>query len=223
VRRSRHTECVPRERPIIFSGESVRAIIAGTKNQTRRVARGLSDEQSAIRQRFPNQQGCPYGMPGTRLWAREAWRPVERSTNDGWTAIEYRADGAIGKRYWRNADPARQLAARALDPDRHWRSPLFLPRWASRLLLEVDSIRVERLQEISEEDARAEGVTQTFAERFAEFSAEQCLTSGELASSRPYAASYAVAWDELNDERATWKSDPWVWVLSFHVIQGSDR
>lgn len=93
----------------------------------------------------------------------------------------------------------------------------YLPRWASRINLEIIGVKVERLRDISEEDAKAEGVL-PFFERFPDCGKDQRLTSGELAAYYPYRASLAVLWDEINGDRATWKSNPWVWCISFRRI-----
>jgi hypothetical protein len=91
---------------------------------------------------------------------------------------------------------------------------IYMPRWASRLSLEVHDVRLERLHAITEDDARAEGVL-PFFERFPSIGRDQRLTSGELASDAPYRAAFAVGWDEINGHRALWASNPWVLVVTF--------
>lgn len=175
-----------RERPILFSSPMVRALIAGTKTQTRRVVKG-------------EWIVCPYGGPGDRLWVREShwWFKDEHDPVTGYyppklTAedVEYRADGER--------------------PGRSWRPSIHMPRWASRITLEITGVRVERLQEISEADARAEGappghpsidrVSREFG--FADFPRSW----------------YGQMWEQING-RGSWAANPWVWVLEFRKLE----
>lgn len=193
------------DRPILFSGPMVRAILAGTKTQTRRivdvkrgaiVAMQISEPttvETRDRQRIPIREAahlCPYGAPGDRLWVRETWAPADGRYSA--VPVVYRADGG--------AQPA--------DDDR-WRPSIFMPRWASRLTLDVVSVRVERLHEISEGDARAEGVT--LGEPM------PAKINGERGVVRFYEAraAFACLWDAINGKRAPWLSNPWVWVVTF--------
>lgn len=120
--------------------------------------------------------------PRDRLWVREAglWCDIgfERS-------VAYRADGEPGETWVR---PIR------------WRSPLYMPRWASRLTLEIVGVRVGRLQEISEEDAKAEG----------------CAIAGGWPESREW---FRVAWNHINGKKHLWESNPWVWVVEFKRLR----
>ena len=204
-----------RERPILFSGKMVRAILDGRKTQTRRVMRVGKDEpewasvhvdgsgdgwigwsphavSAAETLRFyPGAAGfkCPYGRPGDRLWVRETFRVSGhdecRKIADcaGSDHVHYKAD--------KNEPPAVGI----------WRPSIFMPRWASRIDLEILSVRAERLQDISEEDARAEGMT--------------------LAGTPPfttYRGAFAYGWDTINGKRAPWASNPWVWVVGFQRV-----
>lgn len=223
-----------KERPIVFSGESVRAILAGTKTQTRRLlarrlpvdfvgGAGQGDDLScwgywvddvygrwAVLARGLDQPyahgcvsiPCPYGVPGdrhrvggTRLWVRETWwQPPHITTRmlrdgaDTWPDVVYDADeDAEGREQWGGCLRWRR------------RSPIHMPRWASRLTLELTDVRVQRLQEISEEDAKAEGCFQSI-----DYSARD---------------EFPGKWDALNGKRAPWASNPWVWALSFKVAR----
>ena len=141
---------------------------------------------------------CPYGEPGDRLRVKETWM-YRDWTEDGRPYIGYRAGGDELKHPPANhcervADTWAQLSARNRpdgEPacDSRWRSPIFMPRWASRITLEIVSIRVERVQSISDADAVAEGV-------------------------RP--GEYAALWDSINGKTYPWASNPWVWVLAFN-------
>lgn len=233
-----------KERSLIFSGPMVRALLDGRKTQTRRIVKpqppawatwvnarqhlnhesqwvpshlfAWSEEQTPGEplkklRRWPNKNGdeysipCPYGAPGDRLWVKEKWAYF-----GGDEYLYQQERSAVGY--------AASLTHLESPPGGKWRSTLFMPRWASRITLEVTRVRVERLQDISEEDARAEGV-QPFFEEFSCFSRDQRLTSGELAADAEHRASFAVLWDEINADRATWKSNPWVWAVDFKRVQ----
>lgn len=245
----------PKERPILFSGSMVRAILDEEKTQTRRIMNpqawgpvanvGLGRDVERFHwhrrgertdggfdlgthifglhpetQRILVAQACPYGAPGDRLWLRETWAPVDRMSSgverEEPVEIGYMADlSAISH----ESDNVHSLDVYGWNWEAiKWRPSIFMPRWASRITLEVVSVRVERLQDISEDDARAEGV-RPFFERFPMFGQEQCITSGERAADAPFRASFAVLWDEINGDRATWKSNPWVWVVNFKKIE----
>lgn len=177
-----------KERPILFSAPMVRAIVAGTKTQTRRIVKpGVLEDGWPIAYAA---ERCPYGAPGDRLWVRETWAKAGEVGDD----IEYRAD---------NPDP---LGAR-------WRPSIHMPRWASRLLLEVTAVRVERLQDISEDDACAEGVQELDGTLDELALYARAKKMGECATdSRVW---FAELWDSINGTRAPWASNPFVWVVSF--------
>jgi len=175
---------VPIERPVLFSGPMVRAILEGRKSQTRRVVKpqpphGIKSVYAPITRDPGNWQGvasddligwygrCPYGIPGDRLWVRETFQRARGG-------FQYRADG--------------------ITTPRAWKPSIFMPRTASRITLEVTGVRVERLQDISEKDARAEGVD-----------AAPC-----------FCIPYRRLWDSLNAKRGFgWEKNPWVWCISF--------
>lgn len=202
------------EHHLIFTGPSIPAIQRDLKTQTRRIAwEGMGDLRRPCTVR-PETSWCPH-QPGDRVWVRETWRTERHALEDG---IRFAADGvfiAIPD------DPDIAALWRAVHAKRGragtWRPPIFLPRWASRLTVEIASVRVQRLQEIDEGDAIAEGAV-PFFERFPEIGRAQRLTSGELASDSEHRATFAVMWDELNGARALWISDPWVYALGFRRI-----
>jgi len=146
------------ERPILFSGEMVRAILDGRKTQTRRIVRGHPHTVK------PLNIGCPYGVPGDRLWVKETFAlsrfdPESHEDEDTkdpsqWDGVVYRADGEHGS--WEHYD-GKGGRARISAP---WRPSIYMPRWASRITLEVTSVRAERVQDISEQDAQAEGISE---------------------------------------------------------------
>jgi hypothetical protein len=205
-----------KEQPIIFGSESVRAILAGIKTQTRRVVK-LKDTSplSAIEQRDDDQwfarlehyKGvgyqigkCPYGRTGDRLWVREAWAILPRSLHPA-SVLSTKADRVL---YREQASPTNYVPAR-------WASPIFMPRAFSRLTLEIINVRVERLKDLSHEDAIAEGVREEQRGKTFELRDER-LSLHQLAFSR--------GWDELNAKRGySWDSNPWVWVVEFRRIE----
>lgn len=234
----RAPDALPNEKPILFSAPMVRAILAGTKTQTRRVVtvpwkgstRALpygpyyvDDCDSPGRLMFCDEYGdyhewskcaAPYGAPGDRLWVRETWAPWS-STED----IENRGEAAV------LADAKAQLpwACVMLRADanggsvdvKRWRPSIFMPRWASRLLLEVVSVRVERLHAITPTDARAEGI------KLGELMPARINGEpGQVMIFDPIKA-YAVLWDAINGKRdgCAWASNPWVWVIEFQRIE----
>ena len=175
-----------KERPILFSAPMVRAILDGSKTQTRRVAKefnGMPNLDGILR-RYPHQNGCPHGTPGDRLWVRETWAHERDGTGcPDDTGILYRA-----------TDPGWDDEETGL----RWRPSIHMPRWASRILLEITDVRAQRLQEIGDEDARAEGYT-------------------------PQSPDFPVGWfqglwDTIHGSGA-WHANPWVWAITFRRIQ----
>jgi hypothetical protein len=208
-----------RERPILFSGPMVRAILDGKKTQTRRIVKPQPLTPNPTRWWWPlcgakfspaEFDGqllapCPYGAPGDRLWVRETCSLM---------TVEPVA-GAVSRSL--STEEARQrtrFAADGTEPYGKWTPAIHMPRWASRLTLEVVSVRVERLNDISEADAQAEGVA-PFFEVYKGMGQEQTISTGERAADAPHRASFACLWDEINGDRALWKSNPWVWVVEF--------
>lgn len=224
-------ETLVKERGIIMAGDSVRAILDGRKTQTRRVVKpqptspAVLDDVSArceeatgypLEDRRPYcmwvgerdgktwiDQGvrCPYGATGDRLWVREAFFDHGNYGIDALDSIPTPRDERIEYR----AEPWDRLG----DPKEAgpWTSPIHMPRWASRLTLEITDVRVERLLSITNEDAIAEG----------------CVGGPELEGyseqnpADPY-EEYAIRWDAINGKRAPWDSNPWVWVLTFKPL-----
>lgn len=231
------------ERGIVFGADSVRSILAGEKLQTRRLVRIddtpvlFEDSAANVRQRgIPtNAQNvrflgsylkcdspagsttvssrvlCPYGAIGDRLYVKETWMELYDNGNDGLTCLPPSGDDqrAALRRAKYRADGEKPEGFAA-----SWKSPRYMPRWASRITLEVTEVRVQRLQEISEEDAKAEGV-----EPLSCVAPDQPLISGGTAGEYPCRLAFAVLWDTINGDRASWASNPFVWALSFKVHQ----
>jgi len=218
-----------KERPIIFNGDMVRAILEGRKTQTRRVVKPqpyeLRNPPGGMGLPFATYQSfyqgitatrlkCPYGEKGDRLWVRETFQ-IE--SNARYQDVYSQPDTPLGPvHYFKDGGDEWFECPRykASEPDTHlgedekpdpWKPSIHMPRWASRITLEVTGVRVERLQEISERDAEAEGIDE---------SGTKCIVCGE-----PYACAvdgFACLWDSINSKRGySWDSNPWVWVIEF--------
>lgn len=199
------------ERGMIFNGEMVRAILDGRKTQTRRPIKWKQTRFTEIGEREDGSKWpwsedaehacdfwhpCPFGAVGDRIWVREAFRVHSRATDvatvvykaserNSWTEQTHRVPVAVCNK------PA--------TPEK-WTPSLHMPRWASRILLEITNVRVERLRSMSQDDARAEGV---------------------IAASGPMEAGLAFRelWDSIYGEES-WKANPWVWVIEFKRVEG---
>jgi hypothetical protein len=215
------------EKPAIFCGSMVRAILEDRKTMTRRV---IQPPPSGTENFPPNQfcdswyfrdayyacpendigryVKCPYGVPGTRLWVRETWAAFNTGYYDRpEMGVFYRADGEQER----------------IDRGR-WRPSIHMPRWASRLTLEVCEVRVERLQSISAEDARAEGIREVTKDGQVK---KYCVYDRGDMSSTPWAemardpvSAYRLLWDSINGKRSgcSWADNPWVWKVSFRRL-----
>jgi hypothetical protein len=226
-----------KERPIIFSAPSVRAILDGRKTMTRRPVRlpeiisepGDADATSigwldhhesgpgwhGWMTEYPEEGSLPlrclYGQPGDRLWVRESWQRVDplevaearRGSRAPFTGCQgpraipwvaaYRADGDL-------SHPANGAPI-------VWRSPIHMPRWASRITLEIESVRVERLQDISSDDCIAEGVGDPVGTP---------LRYGSV-TEEWNRRTFQGLWESINGPDS-WAANPWVWVLSFKRV-----
>lgn len=180
---------------MLFSGPMVRALLDGTKTQTRRAVKpqpfwvNLGDGQ-------PNPTPlCPFGVVGDRLWVRETWAPDPRAPEVDGVAV-YRATDEV------------MLNAHGARVDR-WRPSIHMTRWASRITLEVTEVRVQRLRDISEEDALAEGVGLLLADEMGD--ARRAMTEA-IAKSR--VDGFRLLWESINGP-GSWDANPWVWALTF--------
>lgn len=201
-----------RERPILFSAPMVRAILAGTKTQTRRVAKidsvayGKPVQWVSV---APCTTGimevrCPYGEPGDRLWVRESFSGARAYETRGYPLREW------GNKifYWADGQP------RSGDWTRP-RPSIHMPRSLSRITLEITGVRVEKLQEISEADAVAEGTPCYVCGRVMDGLGEDdchCFHT----KARP--SDYRALWEQING-RGSWDANPWVWVLEFRKLE----
>lgn len=221
-----------KERPILFSGPMVRAILEGRKTQTRRIVKdqdrfrsyeerttddgcffitfdgyhgggGESCTRAMLAERY-----CPHGAPGDRLWVRETWSQDGRGgvEPNGEEAVYYRAD-MVSEDIWQG----------------FWRPSIYMPRWASRIDLEIEDVEVQRLHDISEDDVEREGIC-----------CAQCQNSGSIRTydsdgylvgdncpsctdSDTMKPKFETLWNSIHGKNA-WDANPWVWVISFKQV-----
>ncbi|WP_113154909.1 hypothetical protein [Nitratireductor sp. OM-1] len=191
------------DRPILFSGPMIRALLEGRKTQTRRILKPQPPADMGLVGVYAPALTAVFGyvtpdadfkvplryMPGDRLWVREAWKPIPKSRPGSYFVpgspfygldTFYQADGNCP--LWANGP---------------WKPSIHMPRWASRLTLIVTEVRVERLQEITWQDAKAEGISGGY-----------------------HQSEFASLWDSLNASRGFgWDANPWVVALTFNVIR----
>lgn len=212
------------EKPILFSGPMVRAILDGRKTMTRRVMKiqppsekyqlsrvlsttgpkqnegklhWLSADVNTVRDN--NYFTCPYGKVGDRLWVRENFA----LTGDNGSSVVHPIHGGVA---WQATEHKKAFK---------WKPSIHMPRWASRITLEITGIRVERLQCISEEDAIAEGCYRMYNGMYAGEphrikGTPTCCTSPEIA--------YQRLWESINGPES-WAANPWVWVVEFRRVE----
>jgi hypothetical protein len=233
-----------KERPILFSAPMVRALLDGSKTQTRRVMKPQPEPNGTwlkSRQDFvclndyypPSAmlwnggmmggdageiEGCTHGVIGDRLWVREntVIAPPDfgeaslnnvRDSDGRWRVVQYMATHSDK---WPASDYGLKVTP-----------SIFMPRWASRITLEITDVRVQRLQDISEADAKAEGVESPDKERY-ERDDSICARCGgpgvidlDCAECDTHTKRFRNLWDSINAKRAPWSSNPWVWALTF--------
>ena len=212
-----------KERPILFSTPMVQAILAGTKTQTRRIVKKAPtteinhrlialdngwnwqvDQQGVVptmHREIDNPMVCPYGQIGDQFWVRESWYQkgtVGRSYPDD---DEYQFFGHKQAAYVADGDAPKDWTVRK-------RPSIHMPRWASRLQLEITNIRIERLNDISSEDAKAEG-----------FDYSTHPSAIEMGYAIGAKTNFRFTWEQIYGQNE-WNKNPWVWVIEFKVIQG---
>lgn len=203
-----------KSRPILFSAPMVRALLDGRKTQTRRMVKPQPIQDAGgkvyrwisrgrdVNVEHMNAAMCPYGVPGDRLWVKHGhWlKPASDLTEAIAWSPEFPC--AVHRDYrgtWTS-----DIASPQSDIDKHGgfrkRPSIHMPRWASRITLQVTSVRVERVQDISEADAVAEGMKPRPSEPY------DCMDDPR--------EQYRFLWDEING-KGSWESKPWVWVIEF--------
>lgn len=195
-----------KERPILFSAPMVRALLAGTKTQTRRAFRDQPPPGSLVGW-VPGQSTTQFGREGDRLWVREnGWeRPYRtakmmREGADTWEPYYFDADG---------------LLQSEVEDFKRWgfkrRPSIHMPRWASRIALELTGVRIERLNDISEADCIAEGIEKTAHGFWSTYG--QSHVNGTYSPT----ASFRFLWESINGP-GSWGVNPWVWAIEFRRI-----
>lgn len=219
-----------KERPILMSAPMVRALLDGRKTMTRRGAKVINEyvkreawEIRTVEGRFYlalvgaekpiREVFCPYGVPGDRLWVKESWFEEWDEQCKEFDPPRYRYRATETEHCIKVDGDGFTMFNRDGSEASPWRSPRFMPRAASRLTLEVTGVRVERVQEISEADARAEGAEKMGQDSDGKF---------YLRDDGSYRIGYAGLWAHLNGAES-WEANPWVWVLTLTVVpQGPD-
>lgn len=202
-----------KERPILFSGPMVRAIREGRNTQTRRIIKpqpafefhgvpflkvhGIGEKPNAIK--------CPYGQPGDRLWVRETWGLMCYHDPTDWMreSIVGIPESELRERYLVEHAANWNLPSESA----YWRPSIHMPRWASRIMLEIVSVRAERLRDISKEDAKAKGVIESY---------RPSIDPMGLANN--YTVEFFKLWESINGP-GSWDLNPWVWVVEFKEVK----
>lgn len=217
-----------KEHGILFKPEMIQAIEDGRKTMTRRIIKpqpkhvgyvnginydwvwkDLCFSEDGLRSLFP-LAAAPY-RPGDRLYVKEGFRATYDA--DLGTCVEYRLDGTLRKPEFPSEAIGWKWEQDSISVDCHrWSSPLFMPKWAARIWLEVTEVKVERVQEISENDACAEGVLPV---------TEPITEPNGLrhrAYRREYSYNFEKLWIKINGQQS-WDANPWVWVYKFRRIE----
>lgn len=211
-----------KEIPILFSTPMIQAILAGRKTQTRRVVKSEPLrwlEESGFTPEFvadPGNSFCPYGHPGDILWVRETWFPA--AINGSKVMIGYNVDEPKQTieittekvdYYWKQMDKGRYIPS------------IHMPKEAARIWLEVTDVRAERLQDISEQQAIAEGIEKrrgsTSSTKF-DYKHYRYDHSYDVSAE----VSFRTLWEKINGPE-TWNANPWVWVVSFKVLSTTGK
>ncbi|HFN0860011.1 TPA: morphogenetic protein [Klebsiella pneumoniae] len=227
-----------KERGMIFNGEMVRAILDGRKTQTRRIVKGADGAVKFCQEWDINGKeffvvlgekdhtgmnpvlgaiSCPFGAVGDRIWVRETFQGplVHEELFEEYSAYpekfetpeycEYAADGGVRPEYCDLDDNLRH----------GWRPSIHMPRWASRILLEITGVRVERLNAISEEDATAEGVPPA-GSLLPDYPGTFLTPKGDFATAK---VAFQRLWESIYGAE-NWLANPWVWVIEFKRVEG---
>lgn len=227
-----------KEIPILFSTPMVQALLAGRKTQTRRIVKPAPqgrmykehEKETWSDTDWGHTYKCTYGKPGDIIYVRETWFPAAINGNkvligynveDPQQTIEITTDKVDS--YWKQLDKGRHIPS------------IHMPKEAARIWLEVTEVRVERLQDISEEDAKAEGIERNCTydgnHSICSTCTNQCRSEGEwlhymrdLDDFPAYSAkeSFQSLWQSINGPDS-WNANPWVWVVSFKVLSTTGK
>ncbi|HBM9089061.1 TPA: hypothetical protein ACNP4C_005631 [Klebsiella oxytoca] len=205
-----------KERGMIFNGEMVRAILDGRKTQTRRPIKWKQTRFTEIGEREDGSKWpwsedaehacdfwhpCPFGAVGDRIWVRETWASGLSTKS----TLAYRA-----------THKREDLEDGFYDTIK-WTPSIHMPRWASRILLEITDVRVERLNAISEEDAEAEGIDMEAL--YDSQDCYDCIADHNMTGRPTVTGAFKYLWESIYGEDG-WKANPWVWVIEFKRVEG---
>lgn len=214
------------DKPTIFADHSVRSILAGEKTKTRRIVKPQPASPKWTRKRWVEAGSddtahfdlkCPYPV-GRILWVREAWAVMRVD----YTSLGWEGEGIVELDSYKSKPADRPgecyypvYRADGYEPceSESWRTPLFMPRWASRISLKVTAVKAERLQDITEEDAVAEG-----------YEAHRAHRDYAMMHYHPYAATardnFSYSWDTINKDKGWgWSENPYVWAVTFELCR----
>lgn len=216
------------ERPILFSTPMVQAILVGNKTQTRRVVKPRKDllfgcllqpHELAGEVNAGDTLNCPYGQVGDQLWVRETWNGpfFEGDLPEDWREEKYKTPGYC---VYRASGHSCEYVDADDNVQQRWKPSIHMPRWASRIQLEITGIRVERLQDISGDDAECEGIescSRCGGYGFIEQGGDVCdcpmpecgIDATEL---------FKRLWESINGA-GSWDANPWVWAISFKRVE----
>ncbi|EDT5022295.1 hypothetical protein AHN18_004058 [Salmonella enterica subsp. enterica] len=211
------------ERGMIFNAEMVNAILSGRKTQTRRPIKWKQTRFTEIAERDDGslwpwaedcERGgdiwfaCPYGEIGDRIWVRETWQVIHDHIDES-SHVESRTYApSIPKekdRYWHTVYAEHFGDESREDRGFPWRPAIHMPRWASRITLEITDVRVERLRGLSEEDAKSEGIIPS---------------AGGVLPGWEYRINFRDLWMDIYGTD-NWEANPWVWVIEFKRVEGA--
>ncbi|EAB1980457.1 hypothetical protein M1Y80_002305 [Salmonella enterica subsp. enterica serovar Hadar] len=211
-----------KELGMIFNAEMVNAILSGRKTQTRRPIKWKQTRFTEIAERDDGslwpwaedcERGgdiwfaCPFGEVGDRIWVRETWQVIHDHIDES-SHVEYRTYApSIPKekdRYWHTVYAEHFGDESREDRGFPWRPAIHMPRWASRITLEITDVRVERLRDLSEEDAKSEGIIPS---------------AGGVLPGWEYRINFRDLWMDIYGTD-NWEANPWVWVIEFKRVEG---
>ncbi|BEL74396.1 ASCH domain-containing protein [Serratia marcescens] len=226
-----------KERPVIFNSEMVRAILDGRKTQTRRVIANVSPDNCIPLHKptktkdgiythvmdAPGHGLCPFGQVGDRLWVRETFAVL--GNEDGcpidWDGNLIKGDEKHAARIYKAScwqEPGNyglwSIPDRDTQYEGAWRPSIHMPRWASRMTLEITAVRVERLNSIGDVEAMREGIQNLTTCSHADFG-----IPGVVNAQHPVRA-FQLLWESIYGEES-WSANPWVWVIEFRRVGGA--
>lgn len=227
-----------RERPILFNADMVRAVLDGRKTQTRRIMKNQPVPSKTREGDFwfscnkmhsmvhvsdftpgnclmPDaheffSMSCPFGAVGDRLWVRETFRVHSRATDVA--TLVYKASEQQSWTQQTHRVPIEKCNKPAVVDT--WMPSIHMPRWASRITLEITGVRVERLQDISEQDAAAEGVPPA-GDLLPDYPGTYLTPKGDFATAE---VAFQRLWQSIYGDDS-WQANPWVWVIEFKRVE----